>query len=163
MRISSSNIQFSSQHTEIQKYSRKETITERIRLAAEENVPSRITNRTATEPNKPTMMSERVQNPNLVGVPDSFEGLATMVQRATQTIEGRRSSVVTNAGSAEGINPESFETSAEDKAKIEMIVAAVERMSGKKIKLVEPDKAIKEAYATPTVDSLPAVAQQTAD
>ncbi|MFT5365921.1 MAG: hypothetical protein ACI8V2_000863 [Candidatus Latescibacterota bacterium] len=162
MRISSSNIQFASHHFEVQKYSRKETITERIRQIAEDT-PSRTTTRAAKDTDRPTMMSERVLNPNLVGVPDRFEGMATMMQRATQTIEGRRNSVISNAEPTEGIDAQSFEVSAEDKAKVEMIIAAVERMSGKKIKLVEPDKALKEAYQTPTLDNLPVVAQQNAD
>jgi len=151
MRISSSAIQFASQHTEVQKYSRKETITERIRQA-DQDTPERISTREATEADRPSMLSERIFNPNLVGIPDRFEGIGTMMQRFSQTIEGERNAMVSTTNSAEGVDTESLEVKAEDKAKIEMIVAAVERMSGKKIKLVEPEKALQEAYETPTLD-----------
>ena len=162
MRISSSAIQFASQHTEVQKYSRKETITERIRQASQD-APERVSTREATEADRPSMLSDRIFNPNLVGIPDRFEGIGTMMQRFSQSIQGERHSMVSNLESSEGVDTESLEVSAEDKAKIDMIVAAVERLSGKKIKLVEPDKAIKEAYETPTLDSLPAVAQMKAE
>lgn len=159
MRISSSAIQLSSQHTDVQKYSRKETITERIRQAAQDT-PSQTNTR---EANRPTITSEQALNPNLIGIPDRFESLSTLMQRFNQAIEGERNARVSNLETTEGVNPESFEISAEDKSKIEMIIAAIERISGKKIKLVEPEKALQEAYETPTLESLPAVAQMKAD
>jgi hypothetical protein len=162
MRISSSNIQFASQHTEVQTYSRRETITERIRQI-EEDTPSRVTSRSTSDQNQPTMMSERIMNPNLMGVPSRFEGFGSLMQRATQTIDGRRNSVIRDVAPANGIVAEELEISAQDKSKIDMIVAAVERMSGKKIKLVEPEKALQEAYETPALADLPAVAQMEAE
>ena len=85
------------------------------------------------------------------------------MQRATQTIDGRRNSVIRDVAPANGIVAEELEISAQDKSKIDMIVAAVERMSGKKIKLVEPEKALQEAYETPALADLPAVAQMEAE
>jgi len=43
-----------------------------------------------------------------------------------------------SAPQVEEIHPEEFEISPEDKAKIQMIVAAIESLTGKKIKLTDP-------------------------
>jgi hypothetical protein len=157
MRISSSNIQFMSQHFEAQQYSRKETITERIRQM-QEDTPSPVTTRS----DRPPMMSERVLNPNLVGVPDSFDGLATVQQRATQIFEGSRNTRVRRSQSGPNNPVSEMEISVQDKARRDLIFSAIERISGKKIKLVEPEKALKEAYETPTLDSLPFMASREA-
>ncbi|MGA1197232.1 MAG: hypothetical protein ACO36I_12135, partial [Candidatus Latescibacterota bacterium] len=159
MRISSSNIQFASQHVETQTYTQKETITERIRQI-QEDAPNRTTTRAQNETDRP-QTPPRFNISDTVNLSNRFEGLGTLMQRATQTIKDN--TIVNTATPTEGMNPEDFEFSAEDKAKIEMIIAAVERITGKKIKLVEPDKALKEAYQTPTLDSLPVMAQMKAD
>lgn len=159
MRISSSNIQLASQHAETQTYTRKETITERIRQI-QDDAPNRTTTRAQNETDRP-QTPPRFNISDTVNLSNRFEGLGTLMQRATQTIKDN--TIVNSATPTEGMNPEDFEFSAEDKAKIEMIIAAVERITGKKIKLVEPDKALKEAYQTPTLDSLPVMAQMKAD
>jgi len=162
MRIASSEIQFESQHTAVSRFSQKETITERIRQQ-EEDTPARVSTRETNEANRPTMMSQRVLNPNLVGVPDRFEGQASLIQRSVQQVEGQRAASVHNPEPVEGAMSIDLELSTEDKARIEMIVAAVEQVSGKKIKLVEPETALKEAYETPEVADLSAVQEMTAE
>jgi len=155
MRITSSNIQFASAHTQFSRFLQKETITERIRRP-DRDTPERITSREATEADRPTMMSERVQNPNLVGVPDRFEGQVSMMQRAVQEVESHRSAMVSSmkVDSEKGVVTESLSMTAEDKARVEMVVAAVEQISGKKIDLVDPSEALKEAYETPGVEEM---------
>ena len=158
MRITSSAIQFASSHTEFSRFSQKETITERIRSAGG-STPERITSREATDADRPTMMSERVQNPNLVGVPDRFEGRASMIQRAVQEVESHRSAMVSSmeVDPEKGVVSESLSMSAEDKARVEMVAAAVEQISGKKIDLIDPNEALKEAYETPDAEELAVV------
>ena len=167
MRITSSDIRFASQHAEVSRQVRKETIEERIRQP-EKETPSQVSSRESTGADRSTMMSQRVLNPNLVGVPDRFAGQGSLVQRMAQSLEGRRQSTVKKAETAPGANgvdgaaAVDLELSAEDKTRIELIMAAVERMSGKKIKLIDPETAVKEAYQTPDVTTLPAVQEMAA-
>jgi len=85
------------------------------------------------------------------------------LQQTTQSIKDQQSPLTSTLESVESINPEEFEPSEEDKAKIELIIAAIERITGKKIKFIEPEKALKEAYETPTIDTMPVVAQKNAE
>lgn len=162
MRISSSEIRFASAHSEFSRFVQKETITERIRRPDREG-SARVSSREATEQDRPTLMSQRVQNPNLVGVPDRFEGRASMIQRAVQEVESHRSALVSTMemDPVKGVVTEQFEMSVEDKARVEMVVKAVEQISGKKIDLVDPEKALKEVYESPDVAALTVV--QTAE
>jgi len=164
MRIASSEIRFASAHSEFSRFVQKETLTERIRRPEQEG-PARVSSREATEQDRPTLMSQRVQNPNLVGVPDRFEGRASMIQRAVQEVESHRSSLVSamEVDPVEGVVTEQFEMSVEDKARVEMVVQAVEQISGKKIDLVDPEKALKEAYEAPNVEDLVVVQQAEAE
>lgn len=157
MRISSSNIQFASQHYEAQTYTRKETITERIRQIDQD------TSAPVAEPDRSNTPPERITIPNISNIGNRFEGLDTLLQQTTQSIKDQKSPLTSTLESVEGINPAEFEPSEEDKAKIELIIAAIERITGKKIKFIEPEKALQEAYEAPSVDNLPIIAQKNAE
>lgn len=162
MRITSSEIRFASAHSEFSRFVQKETITERIRRPDREG-PMRVSSREATDRDRPMLMSRRVQNPNLVvEVPDRFEGRVSMIQRVAQEVESHRSSLVSamEMDPVEGVVTENFEMSVEDKARVEMVIKAVEQITGKKIDLVDPGKVLKEAYESPDVGDF-AVVQQT--
>jgi len=158
MRIASSEIRFASTHTEFSRFVQKETITERIQRP-DLSTPERVTLREATNADRPTMMSEQVQNPNLVDVLDQFESQAAMIQQAVQDVESHRSVLVSlmEVDPEGGVLTESLEMSAEDKARVEMVVAAVEQISGKKIDLVDPEAALEKAYETSDVEELTVV------
>lgn len=165
MRIASSNIQLASQHYEVQQHTRSESITERIRQAAQDtpdsqNTPTRNTQ--IAQPNRVRIPMPSA-NPVASGLPTLLDTLDLSTQRDLSDLTAQTNTPLASLETPEGIDTESFELSAEDKARIELIIAAIERISGKKMKFVEPDKALKEAYETPDVENLPAVAQMKAD
>jgi hypothetical protein len=146
MRITSSEIRFASAHSEFSRFVQKETITERIRRPDREG-PMRVSSREATDRDRPMLMSQWVQNPNLAEVSDRFEGRVSMIQRVVQEVESHRSSLVSamEMDPVEVVVTENFEMSVEDKARVEMVIkAVVEQITGKKIDLVDPGKALKD-------------------
>lgn len=130
MRIASSEIGFAAQHMEVSRLTRKETMTERIR-PAEETPAARLSLRAMDDRERVSLMSH-----------------------LAQPVQPKRTP---EAKSTEGVAPVNLELSAEDRARIDMIVAALEQISGKKIALIDPETALKKAYATPDVEALSAV------
>lgn len=153
MRISSSDVQLASQYTAVSRLVRKESVEERV-WQVEEEPSGRSNSQAGAEAGRPTVNLGRV---------DRFERQGSLVEQVAQNAQVQRSSkakktdAATGADSGAGIAETDLELSAEDKARIEMIVAMIERISGKKITLVDPEKALKKAYETPDVDTLSAV------
>ncbi|MCZ6634278.1 MAG: hypothetical protein O7G87_12800 [bacterium] len=153
MRISSSEIQFASTHREVKRFVRKESISERIRRP---NVHPRVMKKETDSFEEPgsRLLMDREQDRNLVGLPERFEGQAAVRLQSRQAIEGTRRSTVKSVEPVEGMVPEALELRVEDRAQIDMIVAAVEQVSGKRMMLVDPEAILKEAYETPDTSEL---------
>jgi hypothetical protein len=156
MEISASEIQFSAQHHAVQKHIRKETLVEGISTPGAwdpetlDAATSSSREQIQSEPfSRSTLLQDRFDRTDLPVIDSeqveisrrSLNDLANLVQDHQLRIAEPKT---------EEINPEEFEASPEDRAKIQMIVAAIEGITGKKIKLADPADLRPEQPSDPT-------------
>ena len=155
MRIASSDILFSAQHTAEQRHVRKESLVAGVSSRAGAWEPGLLDENgilivreeeQATAFAEGSSLLERFRTGEDL---KALEGAAAKIPPASAPSARVRPgapvlrmerNVVELPGPVEGTVTEEFEVSSEDKARIQLIVAAIEGLTGKKIKLMEPQE-----------------------
>ena len=172
MRIASSDIRLSMFHQVEERHVRKESLVEGVSSRADAWEPSLLVDGTMIvreeeqarafeegtslldrfwEGNVPEGAQRiRAEGPEAAGVPavGGLDDLARAIEQAT---------AVTQApGAREGLISDEFEPSPEDKAKIDLIVATIEGLTGKKIRLMDPKELAAQRVEPPaTPEEMP--------
>ena len=162
MKIASSDIQFAAQHAEVQRHVRKESLVAGVSSRPDAWEPSLLEGGTEVvrEEEQAGAFAEGSRLIDLYRAGEDLREVGDAVSdprndpaarprvRPDAPVLKRERNMVQLPVPVEGTALDEYEASAEDKAKIRLIVSTIESLTGKKIKLMEPAELMERQSET---------------